>query len=151
MSHMLHTFFQGAALVVESMGDYSSDNDEYNLRGTIDTLASDVGLLKVLIWLMAPVAMELSKYPQLMSSEPREATGFLERLVNKSRTEQFAGSALESALPMDDEQVGVYLRWALSEADALLRNNAKTVEALSEALAGGAATVGDCVAVLEEW
>ena len=133
------------------MGDYSSVNDEYNLKGNMDTLASDAGLLKVMIWLMAPVAMELSKHPQLMSSEPREAMGFLERLVNKCRTEQFAGSALESALPMDDEQMDVYLRWALSEADALLRNNAKTVEALSEALAGGAATVGDCVAVLEDW
>jgi len=32
-----------------------------------------------------------------------------------------------------------------------LRSNAKVVDALSEALAGGAATVGDCVAVLEDW
>eukprot|EP00578_Thalassiosira_sp_NH16_P015107 CAMPEP_0181112800 /NCGR_PEP_ID=MMETSP1071-20121207/20004_1 /TAXON_ID=35127 /ORGANISM="Thalassiosira sp., Strain NH16" /LENGTH=488 /DNA_ID=CAMNT_0023196789 /DNA_START=127 /DNA_END=1594 /DNA_ORIENTATION=+ len=144
---------EGAALVIESMGEYSGDNDdEFNLKGRMDTLASDVGVLKVMIWLMAPVAMELRKYPQLMSSEPREAMGFLERLVNKSKTaEQFARSALEGALPEDDEQMDVYLRWALAEADALLRNNDKTVFNLSEALAGGAATVGDCVAVLEDW
>ena len=52
---------------------------------------------------------------------------------------------------MDDEERDMYLRWALNEADLLLRNNAKSVDALSEALAGGAATVGDCVATLEGW
>jgi len=142
---------EGAALVLESMGENSNDNDEFNLQSTMDSLASDAGLLKVLIWLMAPVAMELSKYPQLMSSEPREARGFLQRLADKSKNAQLAQSALEGALPVDDEQTDVYLRWALAEADLLLRSNAKTVDALSEALAGGAATVGDCVAVLEEW
>ena len=40
---------------------------------------------------------------------------------------------------------------ALAEADLLLRNNKNIVDSLSKALAGGAATVGDCVAVLEEW
>jgi len=133
------------------MGENSNANDEYNLKGTMDTLASDVGLLKVMIWLMAPVAMELSKYPQLMASEPRQALGFLQRLDDKTKSEQYAQSALKGALPADDEQAGVYLRWALAEADALLRSNSKAVDALSEALAGGAATVGDCVAVLEEW
>ena len=117
----------------------------------MDSLASDVGLLKVMIWLMAPVAMELSKYPQLMSSEPREARGFLERLANKAKSEQYLQSALDGALPANDEQLENYLRWALAEADVLLRGNANAVDALSEALAGGAATVGDCVAVLEEW
>mmetsp|Transcript_17050 Transcript_17050/g.30606 ORF Transcript_17050/g.30606 Transcript_17050/m.30606 type:complete len:509 (+) Transcript_17050:78-1604(+) len=139
---------EGAALVVESMGEKPNDNDQFNLQGAMDSLASDAGLLKVLIWLMAPVAMELSKYPQLMASEPREASGFLERLANKS---QYAQSALEGALPVDSEETDAYLRWALAEADLLLRNNAKAVDELSEALAGGAATVGDCVAVLEEW
>lgn len=140
---------EGAALVLESTGETSNDNDEYNLKGPIDSLASDLGLLKVLIWLMAPVAMELSKHPQLMSSEPREALGFLQRLADKARSnEQFAQVV---ALPADGEQTDVYIRWALAEADVLLRNNAKAVDALSEALAGGAATVGDCVAVLEEW
>jgi hypothetical protein len=43
------------------------------------------------------------------------------------------------------------VEWALAEADALLRRNMKAVDALSDALAGGAATVGDCVAILEGW
>ena len=135
---------EGAALVLESMGGENyNEGDEFNLQGSMDSLASDAGLLKVLIWLMAPVAMELSKYPQLMASEPREAAGLLERLSRKQ--------ILDGILPEDDEQRDIYIRWALAEADQLLRNNAKTVDQLSEALAGGAATVGDCVAILECW
>lgn len=139
---------EGAALVLESMGEdvNNNENDEFNFfRGSMDSLASDVGLLKVLIWLMAPVAMELQKYPQLMASEPREAAGLLERLSRKQV------ALLQDVLPVDDEERDMYLRWALNEADLLLRNNAKSVDALSEALAGGAATVGDCVATLEGW
>jgi hypothetical protein len=126
-----------------------NDPDNIEIKGKLDNLASDVGLLKVLIWLMAPVAMEISKYPQLISSDPREAIGFLQRLTEKSRSLQ--SQELNDALPEDDAQIDQYLRWALAEADQLLRNNRKTVDTLSEALAGGAATVGDCVAILEAW
>ena len=98
---------------------------------------------------MAPVAMEISKYPQLISSDPREALGFLHRLNEKSQSIQ--SDELKDALPADDTQANDYLRWALAEADLLLRNDRKLVENLSEALAGGAATVGDCVAILEYW
>ncbi|KAL7518820.1 hypothetical protein ACHAWX_003623 [Stephanocyclus meneghinianus] len=139
---------EGAALVVDSMKE-PNNPDNIKTKGKLDNLASDVGLLKVLIWLMAPVAMEISKYPQLISSDPREAAGFLQRLAEKSRSLQ--SQELCDALPEDDAQIDQYLRWALAEADRLLRNNRKTVDTLSEALAGGAATVGDCVAVLEAW
>ena len=130
---------EGAALIIESTGGSSNENDEFNLQGNMDSLASDVGLLKVLIWLMAPVAMELSKYPQLMASEPREGMGVLQRLKMKD------------ASIIDEEEESLFVRFALSEADSLIRNNAKTVNQLSEALAGGSATVGDCVAILENW
>lgn len=138
---------EGAALVLESAGGPANGAGP----DALESLASDAGLLKVLIWLMAPVAMELSKHPQLLASEPRESRGLLQRLAARSDSEPRARAALDGALPADDEQTEVYLRWALAEADTLLRDNAKTVEALSEALAGGAATVGDCVAVLEGW
>ncbi|KAL3791140.1 hypothetical protein HJC23_000560 [Cyclotella cryptica] len=139
---------EGAALVVDSMKEPRGPSNT-TIEGKLDNLASDAGLLKVLIWLMAPVAMEISKYPQLISSDPREAVGFLQRLTEKSRSLQ--SQELSDALPEDDVQLDRYLRWALAEADRLLRNNRKTVDTLSEALAGGAATVGDCVAVLEAW
>lgn len=136
---------QGAALVVESLKNQQGDD----VQGKLDNLASDAGILKVLIWLMAPVAMEISKYPQLISSDPREALGFLRRLNENSQNIQ--SNDLSAALPDDDSQAEDYLRWALAEADLLLRNNRKIVDSLSEALAGGAATVGDCVAILESW
>lgn len=119
------------------------------VQGKLDNLASDAGILKVLIWLMAPVAMEISKHPQLISSDPREAYGFLQRLNEKSQN--ILSNELSAALPEDDSQAYDYMRWSLAEADLLLRNNRKVVDSLSEALAGGAATVGDCVAILESW
>lgn len=154
---------EGAALVLQSMEEAEDDvggNGDGRRRRretttTTDGLASDVGLLKVLIWLMAPVAMEISKHPQLLSSEPREASGFLDQLAKVGAGVGGAGdvypSALSDALPADDGERDAYLRWALAEADSLLRRNAREVEALSGALAGGAATVGDCVAILEGW
>ncbi len=142
---------KGAALVIDSMREESNTSEEYKIQGQLDYLASDVGLLKVLIWLIAPVAMESGKYPQLISSDPREARVFLNRLKEKSGSIHFAKQALEEILPGDDAQSDDYLKWALSEADSLLRNNKKVVDNLSEALAGGAATVGDCVAILEGW
>jgi hypothetical protein len=131
--------------VVDSLKNQQGDD----VQGKLDNLASDAGILKVLIWLMAPVAMEISKHPQLISSDPREALGFLRRLNENSQNIQ--SNDLSAALPDDDSQAEDYLRWALAEADLLLRNNRKIVDSLSEALAGGAATVGDCVAILESW
>jgi hypothetical protein len=145
---------EGADMVLRSM---TTNNDERGTSGgggggrRMDSLASDAGLMKVLVWLMAPVAMELSKYPQLTSSEPREAYGFLERLDAARRSSSLSLETLADALPADDGERDAYLRWALAEADALLRRNMKAVDALSDALAGGAATVGDCVAILEGW
>jgi len=142
---------EGAALVIDSMREESSAIEECKIQGQLDYLATDVGLLKVLMWLIAPVAMESGKYPQLISSDPREARVFLSRLNEKSNSIQFAKQAIEEILPEDDAQSDDFLKWALSEADTLLRNNKKVVDNLSEALAGGAATIGDCVAILEGW
>jgi hypothetical protein len=51
----------------------------------------------------------------------------------------------------NDEERNDLLKWAYAEADNLLRSNKATVTELTERLAGGAATVGDCVAVMENW
>jgi hypothetical protein len=154
---------EGASLVLQSMNIgqeeyYNTDvnnNRYYDSSSTaaarIDSLVSDVGLLKVMIWLLAPVAMELSRYPQLLSSEPRVASAFLKQLRDKSASNGYSMLTLMDALPTDDDELDAYLRWALAEADLLLRRNVRAVDSLSEALAGGAATVGDCVAILEGW
>jgi len=144
---------EGAALVLESMsgGESEIESENSEIYGELDNLSSDAGLLKVLIWLMAPVAMENGKHSVLISSDPRESDGFLRRLREKSDEMEWAQKELAGVLPEDDEQAASYIRWALAEADILLRDNNRIVEQLAEALAGGAATVGDCVAILESW
>jgi hypothetical protein len=78
---------EGASLVIDSMRSEPRRNDDaQNIQGSLDNLASNSGLLKMLVWLLAPVAMELSKYPQLMSSDPREALGFVNRLSDQARS-----------------------------------------------------------------
>jgi len=140
---------EGAVLVFES-----TKQDSYSQN--VDSLLSDAGVLKVLIWIMAPVAMESSRHAQLIASDPREGAGLLKRLRER------AGSVSAEAVDVIDDLLGgdpefaganadALLRWAYAEADALLRDNRNMVEELTERLAGGAATVGDCTAVLEDW
>mmetsp|Transcript_17124 Transcript_17124/g.22492 ORF Transcript_17124/g.22492 Transcript_17124/m.22492 type:complete len:284 (+) Transcript_17124:1-852(+) len=130
---------EGAVLVIESMQQKNKNKNEYAL----DPLLSNVGMLKMLVWLMAPVAMEASRHPQLIVSDPREASGLLKRLEDKA------------ALIDDDifwaDETDDLLKWAYGEANVLLQSNKAVVKDLTERLAGGAATVGDCVAVLEKW
>jgi hypothetical protein len=141
-----------AALLV-----FESSRNEEESDNALDTLLSDAGLMKVLIWLMAPVAFESSLHPQLIASDPREASGFLQRLKEKAKV---FGTEMEvnSILRIEDgdeasqqQEMNDLLKWAYAEADLLLRNNKYTVNVLSERLIGGAATLGDCTAVLEGW
>ena len=141
---------EGAVLIFES-----TQQDSYSQN--VDSLLSDAGILKVLIWIMAPVAMENGRHAQLIASDPREGAGLLRRLRER------AGSVSAEAVEVVNDLLGgdgpdgadpnadALLRWAYAEADVLLRDNRNMVEELTERLAGGAATVGDCTAVLEDW
>lgn len=136
---------------------FESTRDEEESDKALDTLLSDTGLMKVLIWLMAPVAFESSLHPQLIASDPREARGFLQRLKEKAKvfgTENEVNNILrigDGDVASQQQEMDDLLKWAYAEADSLLRNNKFTVNALSERLIGGAATLGDCTAVLEGW
>jgi hypothetical protein len=134
---------EAAVLVGESL-----KTDKQQKQASLDPLMSDVGITKMLIWLMAPVAMESSKHAQLIVSDPRESAGFLKRLQERSEVFDTSGSLwwMES-----EEETSDLLKWAYAEADNLLRTNKETVTELTERLAGGAATVGDVVAVMENW
>jgi hypothetical protein len=117
----------------------------------LDSLLSDTGIMKMLIWLMAPVAIESSFHPQLISSDPREARGFLERLKEKASlfdAEDVIENILQTA---NDQEIEDLLKWSYAEADLLLRQNKAVVTELTERLIGGASTFGDCVSVLEDW
>lgn len=128
---------EAAVLVAESN---QSDND-------LDPLLTNTGIMKVLVWLMAPVAMESIKHPELIHSDPREAEGFLTRLQRSNLIDNSALWWLEEG----PEEVADMLKWAYTEADLMLRNNMEKVMEISQRLTGGAATVADCVAATEEW
>jgi hypothetical protein len=128
---------ESAVMVVESM-----KKDSF-----VDPLLSSTGILKMLIWVLAPVAVEASKHPQLVMSDPRESEGLLERLEDKASFFQDG----DLFWTVSDDEKRDLLKWAFAEADVLIRSNMKVVTEISERLAGGAATVGDCVAVIEDW
>lgn len=107
-------------------------------------LWSSSGILRMLIWLMAPVAAEAAKYPVCICSDPREARNFLERL------EEYAvGNGADTF--WDPSEREALLAWAYAEADVLLRNERRMAQDISERLEGGASTVADCVAAVERW
>jgi hypothetical protein len=145
---------EAAILVFESQGRESAKGGGEEDNDALDSLLSDTGIMKMLIWLMAPVAIESSQHPQLISSDPREARGLLMRLKEKASVFNaqedldFLLSGLENESSQEVEDL---LKWAYAEADLLLRNNKSLVKELTERLVGGASTIGDCVDALEQW
>ena len=97
------------------------------------------------------------KHAQLIASDPREGAGLLKRLKERSGSVGAEAAAdVEDILRIgggeeEEEETDALLRWAYAEADAMLRENRGIVQELTERLAGGAATIGDCVAVIEGW
>ena len=139
---------EAAYLIAQSIQENSPGRSTRNL----DPLLSTSGILKVLIWLMAPVAMESLNHPQLICSDPREASGLLKRLEDNAGKNNIDADDLWWALEADAEKEKAdLLKWAYHEADILLRNNMKQVMEMSQRLTGGAATIGDCVAAVEKW
>mmetsp|Transcript_16541 Transcript_16541/g.34115 ORF Transcript_16541/g.34115 Transcript_16541/m.34115 type:complete len:451 (+) Transcript_16541:128-1480(+) len=114
----------------------------------IDPLLTNNGMMKMLVWLMAPVAMESEKHPQLIQSDPREAGGFMERLEKSSLVNNEDLWWLDVGAEQEKEDM---LKWAYAEADLLLRRQSTVVTEITERLASGAATVGDCVAAIENY
>jgi hypothetical protein len=145
---------EGAMLILESKKIEDHENNGWDSQ-ILNPLLSQSGLMKMLIWLLAPVAMEASLHPQLITSDSREAQGLINRLLQKGKEmgfEQDVGEILSiQNMSVNDNEIKDLLKWAYSEADILLRSNKASVEALTERLIGGAATVGDCVATLEGW
>jgi hypothetical protein len=133
---------EAAVMVAEST---QNDND-------LDPLLTNNGIMKILVWLMAPVAMENARHPQLVQSDPREAEGFLKRLeksdlINKDELWWLSDENPQVQRAEKDD----LLKWAFAEADILIQRQQVSVEEIKERLASGAATVGDCVACIENF
>jgi hypothetical protein len=101
-------------------------------------------VFRILVWLMAPVAWESASHPILIFSDPNEAVAFMDRC------EELFGEN-DDRIFWNASNRDMVMKWAYHEADLLLRDNKRTVTDIAQRLAGGAATIGDCVAVLEEW
>jgi hypothetical protein len=91
--------------------------------------------------------MESDKHPQLIQSDPREAEGFLNRLERSDLIDKNELWWLQEG-PEEKQDM---LKWAYTEADLLLRRQSAAVKDITERLASGAATVGDCVASIENY
>jgi hypothetical protein len=125
--------------------------DNVNDNSGSASLLSASGIMRVLVWLMAPVAMEITKHPQLIVSDPREAEGFLLRLEDYAKNNNAAVTPEDLWWTDDAQERADLLKWAFTEADLLLRDNKAVVNEISNRLTGGAATIGDCVATIERW
>jgi len=121
------------------------------LQSPLDTLLSDAGLLKLLVWLFAPVAMERMNHPQLVVSDPREAAGLVTRLQQKAASVGVDTDTLDALGLCNATETQQLLQWSYGQASDLIRTHRSRVDEVAQRLAGGAATVGECVAAVEGW
>lgn len=98
---------------------------------------------RVLIWLMAPAAIESAQYSETLQSDPGLASTFL----SAARRREALGVDVEQGgwSTEEDEQ---RVRWAYSEAKRLLQRYSGVREELQERMAAGV-SAGDCVALIE--
>jgi hypothetical protein len=140
---------------IEAVDMVLQSSDESGSLG--GSLLTNVGIMRVLVWLLSPVAAESSKYPVCIMSNPQEAIIFLQKLMDLAQTRSDVQAALDGLglyTGSEDDVVQEredLMKWAFLEADQLLRDNRKALQEVTDRLAGGAATIGDCIAVVEDW
>lgn len=123
----------------------TATNDNATAASSSSSSSSSL-VFRILVWLMAPVAWESASHPILIFTDPNEAIAFMDRCE-----ELFGANDNDDRVFWNASNRDMVLKWAYHEADLLLRDNKRTVTDISQRLAGGAATIGDCVAVLEQW
>ena len=124
-------------------------------NAALNPLLSQSGIVKILIWIMSPVAMESIKHTQLISSDPREGYGFLNRIKDKCTAFGISQDEINNLLkywgPTSKDYEDTLIQYAFMQAQILLRENKSRVALLTDRLCSGTSTVGDCVAVIEQW
>ncbi|CAM9119273.1 unnamed protein product, partial [Discosporangium mesarthrocarpum] len=100
-----------------------------------DALCSGNGIHRILVWLLGGVAAEGLVHRQMIASDPRQASAFLQMVRESDELD-----------PADDAD---RVSWAFNEARALLKKNEHLFNALRERLESGGATVGECVSIIE--
>ena len=113
-----------------------------------------IGLGRVLVWLMAPVAAENMKYGKLVISDPRKAKNVVNILYNIKKTADEKNvkdiDKYIIKVPITEEDRDVLLQWAYYEAEALIKQYGDILEAVCDYLNTGTSSVGECVTLLEE-
>ena len=122
-----------------------------------------LGLSRVLVWLMAPVAAEYLKYGKTIVSDPRRSLRLLSiiekvqiseggsmknRVTSKDKSNE--NNDVIYKIPVIEEDKKVLLQWAFFEAASLIRQYGDLLEDVNSYLATGTSTVGECVILVEE-
>jgi hypothetical protein len=121
------------------------------LTQSSEQLAGDLGardarlIDRILIWLLAPAALEVSAYKDMLQSEPSLALKFLEA----ARRREASTGVDPTQGGWQAEQDELRVRWAFSEARRLLQRYSGVREALQEQMAAGV-SAGECVVLIEE-
>jgi hypothetical protein len=127
-----------------------------------------LGLSRVLVWLMAPVAAEYLKYGRTVVSDPRRSQKLLSVLEKIQLVESNGGggsggkkdtlgvasslatSDVSYKIPNEEEDKKMLLQWAFYEASSLIRQYGDLLEDVNSYLATGTSTVGECVVLVED-
>ena len=115
-----------------------------------EVIAADVGtparlVDRVLIWLLAPAAIESIVYRETSQSEPAIAGQFLE--AARRREASLGVDVQDGGWSVAEDEGRV--RWAYSEARRLLQRYSGVREALQERMATGV-SAGECAVLIEE-
>ena len=137
------------------------------LQGTGDGLEAELGsparlVDRVLIWLMAPAALEIMSYKELLQADATLGRQFLSAARRREASlgvdvtqggwgaaaaaADGAGGGGEAAIDAADEQ---RVRWAYGEARRLLTRYSGVREVLQQQMASGV-SAGDCVVLIED-
>lgn len=103
---------------------------------------------RLLIWLVAPAALESQLYEEMLLAQPTLAAQFLASVRRRRVGSQLVGLDVNQGGWSAEDDEG-RLRWAYAEAKKLLRKYSGVREELQEQMVAGV-SAGDCVALLEK-
>mmetsp|Transcript_18530 Transcript_18530/g.26122 ORF Transcript_18530/g.26122 Transcript_18530/m.26122 type:complete len:389 (+) Transcript_18530:44-1210(+) len=96
------------------------------------------GINRILVWLLAPVAGESLSHRQLIASDPRQASVFLDMCRENGYIDS------------DESEDQSELIFAHNEAREIVKRNERAFDALRQLFEIGNASVGECISLLEK-
>ena len=102
---------------------------------------------RVLIWLVAPVALEVANYRDVQLADGSLGVQFLS--AARRREASLGVDVQQGAWGSDEQSDELRVRWAYGEARRLLQRYSGIREALQQSMAAGV-SAGDCVVLIEE-